>query len=309
MTSVANGAPHLKGTITLANTYAACLEQSGFRIFWAICVLTNKNVFGADAANAFAEAPPPKAPLFLKVDAAFRNWYLHKYGIDLPIDTYVQVKHAIQGHPEAPRLWQTHIDTILTRLGFQCTHHEPCIYMRIDKRTGETQYLLRQVDDFAIGCDKQRTANSVWDELDKHLREPLKREKGNITRHNGIDIIQTRHFTRIYCKTYIEKIASTKTFDLQPTHVQPIPMHNDTKYIAELETTKGPDNPIQQKQLEDEMGFHYRSATGELIFAMVTCRVDISFPIIKLTQFNNNPARCHYEAVMNIFRYLYATRE
>ena len=38
---VANGAPHLKGSITLANTYAACLEQTGARIFWAIAALTN----------------------------------------------------------------------------------------------------------------------------------------------------------------------------------------------------------------------------------------------------------------------------
>jgi len=30
---VANGAPHLKESVTLANTYAACLEQTGARIF------------------------------------------------------------------------------------------------------------------------------------------------------------------------------------------------------------------------------------------------------------------------------------
>ena len=30
---VANGAPHLKGSLTLAQIYAACLEQSGCRIF------------------------------------------------------------------------------------------------------------------------------------------------------------------------------------------------------------------------------------------------------------------------------------
>lgn len=73
----------------------------------------------------------------------FKNWYLHKYGKDLASNTYVQVKHAIQGHPEAPRLWQTHIDSILKDIGFQCTHHEPCIYMRNDKVTSETQYMLR----------------------------------------------------------------------------------------------------------------------------------------------------------------------
>ncbi len=55
---VANGTPHLKGSVTLANTYATCLEQStGAGMFWAICALKNRRVYGADASNAFAEAP------------------------------------------------------------------------------------------------------------------------------------------------------------------------------------------------------------------------------------------------------------
>ncbi len=109
---VANGAAHFKGTITLANTYAACIDQSACRLFWAIAAIKNKLVFGSDAVNAFAEDPPPKLPLYLKVDAAYRNWYKKKTNIDLPSDSYVRVNQAIQGHPESPRLWQLHIDGI-----------------------------------------------------------------------------------------------------------------------------------------------------------------------------------------------------
>ena len=70
---VANGNPQQKGSVTLANTYAACLEQAGARIFWATCALKNKLIFGSDMSNAFAEAPAPKAPLYLKVDIAYKN--------------------------------------------------------------------------------------------------------------------------------------------------------------------------------------------------------------------------------------------
>ena len=86
-------------------------------------------------------------------------------------------------------------------------------------------------------------------------------------------------------------------------------MNNDNKYIADLEKAKGPSDPTHQKELEKEMGFKYRAATGELIFAMVSCRVDISFSVIKLTQFNNNPACCHYESVIAVYRFLQATDE
>ena len=93
---VANGAPHLKGTITLAATYAACLEQSACRLFWAIASIQNKKVYGSDAQNAFAEAPPPKSPLYLKIDEAFRNWWYRNEKEWLPKDTYVRVNQAIQ---------------------------------------------------------------------------------------------------------------------------------------------------------------------------------------------------------------------
>ena len=138
---VANGAPYLKGTITLANTYATCLEQAACRLFWAIAAIKKKLVFGSDAANAFAEAPPPKSLLFLKVDAAYKNWYKQRMGVSLSNYSYVLVLQAIQGHPESPRLWNLHIDSILSKMGFTPTTHEPYIYIKYTLT--ETIYLLR----------------------------------------------------------------------------------------------------------------------------------------------------------------------
>ena len=100
---VANGAPHLKGSITLAHTYAACIDQSACCLFWAIVAMKCKLVCGSDAVNAFAKAPPPKSPLYLKTDAAYHNWYKHKTNVDLPLSTYIRVYQAIQGHPESKR--------------------------------------------------------------------------------------------------------------------------------------------------------------------------------------------------------------
>ena len=50
---VANGAPHLKGSITLAQTYAACLEQSGCRIFWSLCAAKNKIIYVLNLLSTF----------------------------------------------------------------------------------------------------------------------------------------------------------------------------------------------------------------------------------------------------------------
>ena len=56
------------------------------------------------------------------------------------------------------------------------------------------------------------------------------------------------------------------------------------------------------------MGIKYRAAKGEIIFAMVTCRPDISYAVIKLAQFNNAPAEIHYKAILDIYNYLKATK-
>ena len=56
---VVNGAPNQKGSVTLAQTYAAALEQPGVRIFWATAAHESMYVIGSDATNAFAEVPPP----------------------------------------------------------------------------------------------------------------------------------------------------------------------------------------------------------------------------------------------------------
>ena len=55
------------------------------------------------------------------------------------------------------------------------------------------------------------------------------------------------------------------------------------------------------------MGLNYRQGIGELIYMMVTCRPDISFPLIKLSQYSGNPAEEHYHALKQIFKYVKAT--
>ena len=307
---VANGAPHLKGSVTLANTYAACLEQTGARILWSLSALHNRKVYGADASNAFAEAPPQKAPLYLRIDAAYREWYEAKTGLKISDKSYVQVLHAIQGHPEAPRLWQDHIDDILRKIGFQPTKKEPCVYTHKDSTRGNEIYLLRQVDDFAIACDDENTAEKFWKLIDGKLNAPLKRE-GLLQRHNGIDIDQTASHIKIHCNTYISKITSGKpAIDARiPSSNKPIPMKTDTAFTKEFDNTIGPTEPKEKEELEKEMGIRYRQATGELLFAMVTCRPDISYAVLKLTQHNNHPAKIHYESALEVYRYLKATKD
>ena len=304
---VCNGNPRRKGTVTLAHTFAACLEQPGARTFGAATPMLNMIVLGADASNAFAEAPPPKAPLYVEVDQQFREWWVSKGRKEIPKGYVLPVRHALQGHPESPRLWATMIDDILrTKVNLQPCTHEPCLYSGfID---GEKVLFLRQVDDFAVACINPDISNKVIDMISNELSAPMKK-LGVVERYNGLDITQTEDYVKIHTSTYLTKTLQqhdwlTDTF--KPT-VNPIPMREDAAYQKILDHATGPDHESDREKLEQEMNFIYRQALGETLFAMITCRPDISYAVIKLAQFANNPAKEHYIALKNIFRYLRQT--
>ena len=154
---VCDGNPRNKGSITWGHTYAKALDHVGHRIFWAAVAQKNFIVRGSDASNAFAEAPPPKHPLYVRTDSPFSEWWASKNRPPIPEGYVLPVQKALQRHPESPRLWATLIDNILTKdLELNPTTHEPCLYH--GHFNGEEILFLRQVDDFLCAAEKNTRA-------------------------------------------------------------------------------------------------------------------------------------------------------
>ena len=220
------------------------------------------------------------------------------------------MQHALQGHPESPRLWSRKIDGIIRNKALLTpTKHEPCIYY--GRFNGNKVLLSRQVDDFAVASRSMNTAKGVIAEISKNLSVPM-HDLGILRRFNGVDVQQTQDFIKIYNETFVRKILENYTWetseDKSPKY--PTPMRDDAAYMKQMDTDIGPDSKLDKNGhslLEKECGFKYRKALGELLFCMVTCRPDISFPVIKLAKYANKPAKIHYQAVKQVFRYLRST--
>ena len=306
---VCNSSPKMSGTVTMGETYAAALEQCASRIFWAVAALWNLIVIGADASNAFAEAPPPIAPLYVTIDKPYREWWQSKGNPPITKDYVLQVKGALQGHPESPRLWAVLIDRIIKQLDLKPCQHEPCLYYTNNyKQTGKTVLFLRQVDDFAVACQDSKLAQEIISEINSKMTINVK-QLGIISRFNGVDVEQTQQYIKIKNETYIDKIISQHPWLQQsnPSHTYPIPMQTDATYRSALEQAQ-PATTSELQQLEKEYGFKYRQGIGEILYAMVTCRPDISFPVVKLSQYSVGPSRIHFEAVKKLYLYLKATK-
>jgi hypothetical protein len=295
----------------LDETYANCVDQTSSRLFYAITAAENLVVFGTDVCNAFAEAPPPKQGFYVQPDRAFTEWWvLHKQRPPISAGHVIPILSAMQGHPESPRLWEKHADNILRNLGLTPTVHEPCLYS--GKVNGKRIIFKRQVDDFTIAAPDSRTADILLDMIDDALSMPLKRQ-GLLDMFNGIDVMQTRYYFKINCHTYISKFCE-KYLDswlgkVPLTANRPTPLPTDPTWLKKFNAAVCSTDASDQAKLTTKMQIKYRAGVGELIWAMTTCRPDVAFTSVKLSQSNSSPAEHHYHGLKHAIRYIYITRD
>ena len=133
---------------------------------------------------------------------------------------------------------------------------------------------------------------------------------GQITRFNGVNIQQTWDYIKIYNAKYLKKILQHHRWilDATPALVIPAtPMRDDVEYQRELENSTS-FTAAKLTAHENLLGFTYNQGIGELIYALITCRPDISFACIKLAQHLNAPtSKVHFDALQHVYLYLHAT--
>ena len=164
------------------------------------------------------------------------------------------------------------------------------------------------MDDFSVSAKEREECQEIIAAIGKFLKVPLN-DLGVIKKFNGVNIQQTRWYIKISCQDYLLKILESNGWlDLKASN-QPIPMRQDPTYHRQLELAERPTSPQQQEHIQKDAGFSYRAAIGELIYALVIARPEISLSTTKLAQYGTNPALVHYHAVKAVFAFLNNTRE
>ena len=118
------------------------------------------------------------------------------------------VLHALQGHPESGKLWESHINSILfsPELNFKCTKHDRTIYSTTFR--GVKVLLLCQVNDFALASPDEDIAKAIYDIIGKPLTLPGEDKPpfaymGLVDDYNGIQVKQSSHFVSISVRIWI----------------------------------------------------------------------------------------------------------
>ena len=200
--------------------------------------------------------------------------------------------------------WEAHINEILSDFGFKSTTHERCIYKAtID---GEAVLFLRQVDNFAVACKKPAISKMIIAKIGAKLSVPL-HQLGVIEKFNGIDVVQSKSFIKISCTSYLDKVLDGHNLQETKSTPNPIPMQSDSTSQGMLESADLPSSSMEIKRLHDAH-FNYRQVIGEAMYAMVTCQPNISYAVIKVSQYSSNPAEVHYKAARQLMNYLALTK-
>jgi hypothetical protein len=299
----------------LLDTYHSCLASPIYRMHLALCAVNGLVNYGADVVDAYAHSDGPSSPCYLYVDSAYRDWWHNKTGEFLAPGLVLPLQRALQGHPEAGKSYEKKIVSILDSLGFQSTIHERNIYR--GTINGELVLVARQIDDFAIGTKCKTTAEELCRLLGVKLKHPNEAKApikflGLLDKFIGTDVLQTRHYTKLSCTSYIERMLTSHGWDKpSPTeHVttsRPIEPLSSAK-VEEIYRTVGPaESTSQHRALEKEMKFPYRGLLGELLYAYVTARPDIGYAVTTLSKFATNPDKIHYLALKRLAIYLRQT--
>jgi hypothetical protein len=296
----------------MAETYASCVEQPIFRLFCALSAAFNLSIYGGEAQDAFAHSPALKMPTFIRIDDAYAEWYKTKFAVTLDRKRVLPVCHALQGHPEAARLWEEHITAILSKIGFTATTHERNIYSA--NLHGHKVLLLRQVDDFALSTNDSAVATEVYDAIGKALQLPGEptppfEQLGLVSAFNGVDLVQTRDYIKLTSETYIRCLLAAHHWETQTQQEstlgsRPKEPLNPADISALYTTIGAAESTPEHAKLEAEMGFSYRSLLGELLFAYVTTRPDIGYAVTTLAKFAIKPAKLHYHRLKDVAKYL-----
>jgi hypothetical protein len=296
---VCNGSSRSGSVQVLDEVYANCVNQTSSRLFYAVAAAENLLIFESDICNAFAEAPPPKQGFYIRPDCTFNEWWVqHKKRPPIPPGHAIPVLSTMQGHPESPRFWEKHVDALLRKIGLLPTVHEPCLYS--GTLNGKCVVFKRQVNDFAIAAPNQHTANLLMDMINDRLTMPIKRQ-GYLNMFNGIDVVQTKHYIKIDCHTYVdkfcEKYLETWLCKLLIADDRPTPFPTNKDWLKGFIGATGFSDLTDIAKLESAMQIKYRGGVGELIWAMTTCCPDLAYASVKLSQSNSTPAEHHFHSL------------
>ena len=197
---------------------------------------------------------------------------------------------AIYGLRQSPRLFNQHLDSVLSKLGYRQTLSDPCVYVKRDDDI--FSMLVIVVDDILHVASSKDVINNFSTLMSETYAF---KNLGVPSLMIGVNIEVTASSIRLNQAHYIRSLAK-KFGQLSAAEV-----HCPASTHGCLGASACPDSePL------DVSIFPYLSLVGGLLWTTIT-RPDVATVVSRACQHSKNPTRAHWRAAIRILRYLLTT--
>mmetsp|Transcript_17870 Transcript_17870/g.26381 ORF Transcript_17870/g.26381 Transcript_17870/m.26381 type:complete len:511 (+) Transcript_17870:541-2073(+) len=266
-------------------TYSPVVRHSTLRIVLALCAHYGLYTKHLDVPKAFPQS-----------DIDYECYMHAPTGTTLPKGKCYKLLKSIYGLKQASRLFHHMLSQYLTSVGFTQCVSDTCVYY------------YQNGDDFAIACiyvDDIFLAASNIDLISQFsnvLHEKFNtNDLGQVDWFLGIRIYTSsdRHTIQLSQSQYVHNILDSLPI-IDDLNTSPIPMA-PTAVLSKSMSPQCDDDKLFMETVP------YRRVVGQLMYLMVCTRPDIAFAVCTVARFLSNPGRQHWNAVLNILKYLKGT--
>ncbi|XP_024081556.1 uncharacterized protein LOC106664782 [Cimex lectularius] len=272
--------------IDYEETFSPVVKYPSLRFLFALATKKDMNITHMDVKTAYLQGQIDKEiyvipPEEMKNKPKGKVWLL---------------KRAMYGLKQSGRCWNQRLHTVMTGLGLQQSKADPCIYFKVIP--DGMIVIAIYVDDLLIFSNQCDLQTCVTQKLENEFSM---KNLGEVKDCLGMNITRDRKLGKLWINqtTYIKKII--EKFGMSEANPVLTPMEPG---IILRELVK---SDVNSAQCNDSVP--YQQAIGSLLYVSQISRPDIAFAVNSLSQFNNNPLKCHWQAVKRVIRYLKGTSD
>jgi hypothetical protein len=268
--------------VDYVDTFAPVVRYTSVRALFAIAAGLGLQVHQMDVVTAF---------LYSQLNETVYVEQPEGYEVSGHEDWVYLLKRALYGLKQAPLAWYENIKMALQ--GFDFIRCELDYGIFVTMRNGYPVYLAVYVDDLLVMGERTQDIEEIKDLLKKRYKM---KDLGVAKRFLGMDIeYRENGAIKLHLKQYLQGIL--ERHGMQSCNPVSTPMDSSVKLTTAIDS----DAMADVKE--------YQQIIGELQFASIVARPDISCTVSTLSQFNVKPTSIHLAAAKRVLRYLKGTME
>ena len=279
--------------INVYETFAATGKYKSMRIGLSIAAACDYELDQMDVPVAFQQALLEEE-VYMELPEGFRE------GMDHLV---CKLKKALYGLKQGPRNWWKLISQFLVeQLGFKPTVSDPCLFFKRSS-SGRLLLLFLFVDDMQIGY--HAADQEEWCELKAKLVQRFNtKDMGPSTWILGMRITRNRKARTITLDQELYVTKALERYGMQ--ECKPV----STPEVVASSSSSGSVAGDDEKKLTAPAELHlYQEMVGTLMYAAVSCRLDIAHAVHALASDMQAPTGASMLAAKRVLRYLAGTKE